>query len=229
LRTTTKERPSLELVTDFSFHQEEAKMGFHAPRLGALGVTFTAMRAMQAISLLTIIGLCANFINEITQAGRVPPSELIGALTVTVIAIIYIAITYILYYDNMMPLLITSIFDSLLLIGSIVVAALIGKPLSMLNCAALPSAPDDDLVSFWASVPHPSGGSFFNSALLYSTFVSVDKASCYQIKVVWGFAISLCVLFAFSSLVCVFLWHSTRRVVDDHNNAAAKYKGGIEA
>jgi hypothetical protein len=41
--------------------------------------------------------------------------------------------------------------------------------------------------------------------------VAVDKTTCYEIKAVWGLAISLCVLFAFSSLVCVGLWQRIRR------------------
>lgn len=57
-------------------------MGFQAPKLGALGVTFTVMRACQLVSLIAIIGMVANFISEIAAVERSPPSELIGALTV---------------------------------------------------------------------------------------------------------------------------------------------------
>jgi hypothetical protein len=57
-------------------------MGFQAPQLGALGATFTVMRACQFASLIAVIGLCANFISEIATAERDSPSELIGALTV---------------------------------------------------------------------------------------------------------------------------------------------------
>lgn len=57
-------------------------MRFQAPQLGALGVTFTIMRACQLASLIAIIGLCANFISEIASAEHNPPSELIGTLTV---------------------------------------------------------------------------------------------------------------------------------------------------
>lgn len=57
-------------------------MRFQAPQLGALGVTFTALRAGQLISLFTIIGLVANFINEIVSAQRDAPDVLIGTLVV---------------------------------------------------------------------------------------------------------------------------------------------------
>lgn len=57
-------------------------MGFQGPKLGALGMTFTVMRACQLVSLIAVIGMVANFISEIAAVERSPPSELIGALTV---------------------------------------------------------------------------------------------------------------------------------------------------
>jgi hypothetical protein len=58
-----------------------AKMTAH-PALGALGYTYSAMRVMQGISLLTIIGLAANFISEAVNAGYHAPSALVGTLVV---------------------------------------------------------------------------------------------------------------------------------------------------
>jgi hypothetical protein len=81
LRTASKERPSLQLVTDFDSPQP-LRMRFQAPQLGAMGVTFSIMRASQFASLIAVIGLCANFINEIATAEHNSPSELIGTLTV---------------------------------------------------------------------------------------------------------------------------------------------------
>lgn len=52
------------------------------PALGALGMTFTAMRAFQAVALITIIGLTSNFISEMVAASYVPPSALVGTLVV---------------------------------------------------------------------------------------------------------------------------------------------------
>lgn len=211
LKTATKERPSLELITDFT--HETPKMRFQAPQLGALGVTFTAMRAMQFASLVAVIGMCANFINEITTMEQNPPSELIGALTVSVTAVIYVVITYILYYDGMLPILMTCIMDGLLLIASIVVAALVGKPLSKLNCAVLPAAAGEapaatSTTTYYTTVTYhqPRQNYELTKTLSYFTFVGVDQHTCYEIKAVWGLSIALCVLFAFSSIVCVCLW-----------------------
>jgi hypothetical protein len=52
------------------------------PDYGALGVTFKVTRAMQAASLLAIIGMTANFISEMVSANTTPPNLLIGTLSV---------------------------------------------------------------------------------------------------------------------------------------------------
>lgn len=120
---------------------------------------------------------------------------------------IYVVITYILYYDLMLPILLAGGLDSLLLIASIVVATLIGKPLSGLNCAALsPSA-----VTFFKSTASPIQTNVITKTLPYSAFVTLDQPTCYEIKAVWGLSIAFCVLFAFSSLACIGLWHRIRR------------------
>ncbi|KAK1570121.1 uncharacterized protein LY79DRAFT_594492 [Colletotrichum navitas] len=173
-----------------------------APRLGALGHTFTAMRAMQFLSLVSIIGMVANFISEINGADAVSPPVLVGTLVISCIATLYISITYILYYDNMLPLLLAAAADSALLIAVIVVACLLGKPLSYLNCAALPPK-SGSTASFMASVTaNIKAGSVLN----YFVWVGADQPTCYAIKAVWGLSIALCVLFAFSAVTAVCLW-----------------------
>jgi hypothetical protein len=52
------------------------------PTYGALGMTFTVVRGMQAVCLISIIGMTANFISEMVSADNVPPSVLIGTLSV---------------------------------------------------------------------------------------------------------------------------------------------------
>jgi len=52
------------------------------PDYGALGATFKVTRAMQAASLLAIIGMTANFISEMVSANATPPNVLIGTLSV---------------------------------------------------------------------------------------------------------------------------------------------------
>lgn len=52
------------------------------PAFGALGATFTVVRGMQAISLISIIGMTANFIAEMVSVNQSPPHVLIGTLSV---------------------------------------------------------------------------------------------------------------------------------------------------
>lgn len=118
----------------------------------------------------------------------------------------------------MLPLLFTAILDGVLLIASIVVAALIGKPLSMLNCAALPPKSDASFSAYSTALPFPTRAVSINKTLSYFTFVAVDQPTCYKIKAVWGLAIALCVLFSFSLLVCVGLWQRARRESADAGN-----------
>ncbi|KAI8300087.1 hypothetical protein K4K61_010118 [Colletotrichum sp. SAR11_59] len=176
-----------------------------APQLGALGHTFTAMRAMQFASLIAIIGMTSNFISEINAADASSPSVLIG--TLSCIATLYIVISYILYYDSLLPLLLATALDSMLLVAVIVVACTLGKPLSYLNCAALPSS--GSTATFMTSVIANSGAS---STLNYFIWVGADQCTCYAVKAVWGLSIALCVLFAFSAITAVCLWRRLKVV-----------------
>ncbi|KAF5534930.1 membrane-associating domain-containing protein [Fusarium phyllophilum] len=174
------------------------------PALGALGHTWTAMRAMEFISLITIIGLTANFIGEMVNADYAAPSALIGTLVVACISTLYIAISYILYWDGMLPLLLSTGADIVLLVACIVVACTVGKPVSYLSCPKFPS--DGNTANFinslFHNVYHSRGNTF--------AWVDPDKASCYQIKSIWGLSIALCVLFAFSAITSGCLWKRTK-------------------
>ena len=54
------------------------------PSYGALplSITFLTVRVMQIISLIVILGLTANFINEMVMANLVPSSEIVGTISV---------------------------------------------------------------------------------------------------------------------------------------------------
>lgn len=76
-------RPRLSLVTPSATTTTTCTANMGAPpALGALGLTFTAMRGMQAIALITIIGLTSNFISEMVAASYEAPSALVGTLVV---------------------------------------------------------------------------------------------------------------------------------------------------
>ena len=78
LRTAgCQSRPKLSLITPENLFKMPSP-----PALGALGMTFTAMRGMQFVSLITIIGITANFISEMVTADYAAPSALVGTLVV---------------------------------------------------------------------------------------------------------------------------------------------------
>ncbi|KAM3557869.1 hypothetical protein ARSEF4850_004880 [Beauveria asiatica] len=156
------------------------------PALGALGLTFTVMRALQFIGLVTIIGLTASFVADIVVSSYAVPPALIGTLAVACLAEVYVIISYILYWDSLLPLLIATAADSLCLIAGIVVACVVGKPVSYLNCNAFPDKGNTAvfLSSLFANVKRLEGNTF--------EWVAPSKPSCLQLKSIWGISVALC-------------------------------------
>jgi hypothetical protein len=118
--------------------------------------------------------------------------------TQTCIGVLYVAITYILYFDSLLPFLVSTACDGLILVAVIVVAVTVGKPLSYLNCAALPSTGTTS--SFLESV------GVNMSKVNYWVWAGASKTTCFEMKSIWGLSIALCVLFAFSSICSVCMW-----------------------
>jgi hypothetical protein len=123
-----------------------------------------------------------------------------------------VAITYILYFDGVLPFLIPAGADGLLLIAVIVVAVTVGKPLSYLNCAALD--PQGTTVSFVDSVGKNIGKNN------YFVWGGASKTNCYEMKAIWGLSIALCVLFSFSGICAVCMWR--RKAAEDAAISAPK-------
>jgi len=47
-----------------------------------LSKMFLVARVLQAISMLTVIGICSNFVQMIVTTGVEPPKEFVGTLSV---------------------------------------------------------------------------------------------------------------------------------------------------
>jgi len=165
---------------------------------GALGHLFTAARAVQMICLIAIIGMASNFIAEIVAVQQAPHSVLIGTLTVTCIAALYIIITYILYFDNQLSFLLSTGVDSLLLIALIVIAVKTGMPISYLHCSQLSSTGSTS--DFVESVKDNM------KSTNYWVWVGASKATCYEMKSIWGLSIVLCILFFMTAVATVCMW-----------------------
>ena len=103
--------------------------------------------------------------------------------------------------------------DLCLLVATIVVAATIGMPLSLLTCKALPEKVPSAISSGITMVSTAQGVTYrsvLGRAVNYLAFVATDRAHCYEIKAIWGLSIALCVFFAFSGIVCVGLWRRVK-------------------
>ncbi|KAL9123700.1 MAG: hypothetical protein Q9175_008310 [Cornicularia normoerica] len=181
------------------------------PDYGALGATFKIVRLLQVISLLGCIGMAANFISEMVSQNNSPSDELVGTLSVTCIAILYCAITVILHIDNILPYLINTGMDGLMLIAVSVVAIVVGKPLSYLNCQAVGTSSVAESASQLSSqlkdTFNKQGGK-----VVYSNWIGASKTTCYEMKAIWGLSIALCILFAFSAMCSVCLWRRSKTV-----------------
>ncbi|KAE8369847.1 hypothetical protein BDV27DRAFT_120265 [Aspergillus caelatus] len=176
------------------------------PKYGALGATFMIARIIQACCLIAIIGLTANFIAEIVNSDLTPPGIFIGTITVTCIAVIYCIITAILFFDNILPFLASAIADFLLLIAVIVVAVIIGKPLSYLQCDKIAEITDKISSAYAFATKLSSYLSHLNGTLQYGTLIGASKGVCLEAKSIWGLSIALCIMFLFSTICCICLW-----------------------
>lgn len=100
----------------------------------------------------------------------------------------------------MLPFLVAVGADGLVLIMVIVVAVLVGKPVSYLKCNEF--ADHGNTANFITSVYNNAKHSTNN----VFEWVDPDKAACYEVKAVWGLSIALCILFSFSAITSACLW-----------------------
>ncbi|KAJ5224973.1 hypothetical protein N7468_006198 [Penicillium chermesinum] len=179
-------------------------------RYGALGATFQLARLFQFCSLIAIIGMVAKFIAVMVNANASPPSILIGTITVTCIAVIYCIISAILFFDDILPFLPSAALDFLVLIGMIVVAVVIGKPLSYLSCNNMSNLGDKDATAYVFSSHLDSYLSSLSGKIDFSAWIGASKAICLENKAVWGLSIALCILFFFSTICNLCLWRQKK-------------------
>jgi len=108
----------------------------------------------------------------------------------TCIAVIYCVITVILFIDNILPFLIGGAVDGLLLIAVIVVAVTVGKPLSYLNCQAIGSG-DDAGNAYYFTMSLGSSLNQVGGQIDYNSWIGTTKATCFEMKSIWGLSIAL--------------------------------------
>lgn len=108
----------------------------------------------------------------------------------TCIAVLYCIITFILFIDNILPFLINAGVDGALLIALIVIASVVGKPLSYLNCQIIGTSDVGESayqLGMELKKEYHAGG----SKVKYSNWIGATRPTCYQMKAIWGFSIAL--------------------------------------
>ncbi|KAI9821141.1 MAG: hypothetical protein M1827_003875 [Pycnora praestabilis] len=161
------------------------------PNYGALGATFTMVRGLQAISLISIIGMTANFISEMVSSSIAPPNVLVGTLSVTCIAVMYCAITWILYFDGILPFLLNTAMDTLLLLAVVIVAVTVGKPLSYLNCQVIGEASGNVSSAYAFADTLGNNLNKVGGKVDYANWIGATKVTCFEMKSIWGLSIAL--------------------------------------
>ncbi|TGO12136.1 hypothetical protein BTUL_0094g00510 [Botrytis tulipae] len=171
---------------------------------GSFGFAFTITRALQAICLICILSMSANFIAEINSVDTAPPSVIIATLSIVVIVVVFLLIGYLLYLELQLSFLLATAFDAAALIALIVVSVKVGTPLSYLECPALPN------VGVTSAFVESTVGNF--SKANYYFWVGASKTACYEMKAIWGFSMALCVLFFFSGIINMCIWKKNKLV-----------------
>jgi len=186
------------------------------PSYGAMPLSkmFLAVRVLQAICMIIVIGITSNFVQMIVTTGVEPPKEFVGTLSVACIATLYIMVSvgYYWSYANLGLLVMTGV-DSLLLIAFIVCAVTLGKPMSFLNCYVIGKSSKEvdaqyaySFVTAAAQNLNTSG-----SSLDLRHWAGVTRTNCFQAKTVWGMAIALCILFTVSCALLPTLWYKNKK------------------
>jgi hypothetical protein len=107
------------------------------------------------------------------------------------VALLYCAITFILFLDNLLPCLIITGIDAAYLVALVVVSVIVGRPVSYLNCSVLDNMANTsssayDFTSALGSSLSNNGGS-----IDYSRWIGTSKATCLEIKSIWGLSMAL--------------------------------------
>lgn len=106
-------------------------------------------------------------------------------------AVLYCVITFILLIDGILPFLVSTAMDGLLLIAVIVVAVTVGKPLSYLDCKVIGqvSGASSSAYAFTAALGDmldQDGGK-----IDYRHWIGGSKSTCLEMKSIWGLNIAL--------------------------------------
>lgn len=104
---------------------------------------------------------------------------------------IYCIITGILYFDDILPFLPCAIIDLFLLVALIVVAVIMGKPLSYLQCSSLSSLGFKDATIYAFASRLSSVVASLSGKIDFVAWIGASKTICLETKAIWGLSIAL--------------------------------------
>lgn len=93
--------------------------------------------------------------------------------------------------DDILPFLVCAVLDTLLLIALIVVAVIVGKPLSYLKCSTLAELGDSDATVYAFASRLSTYIANVSGRIDYVAFIGASKAICVETKAIWGLSIAL--------------------------------------
>ncbi|KAI9689271.1 MAG: hypothetical protein M1820_010182 [Bogoriella megaspora] len=202
------------------------------PSYGAapLAKFFLMTRGLELFCMVFIVGFTANFVAEINSQNATPPREVVGTLSVvsvsghslqepaadrvkTSLAALYCLVSIAFFWAQAnLGLFIMTAIDFLILIAFIVVSVVVGKPLSVLNCMAVDNASAaENAASATAMAQSLSNTLPFGDNITLFYWAGNTRANCYETKAIWGFSISLAILFFTSCLILPTLWHKAKK------------------
>lgn len=91
----------------------------------------------------------------------------------------------------MLPFLINTGMDGMLLIAVAVVAITVGKPLSYLDCQSIGSASSVTSSAYEFTAALGSSLNENGGGLNYNNWIGATKATCFEMKAIWGLSIAL--------------------------------------
>ncbi|CAK7245161.1 MAG: hypothetical protein STHCBS139747_006730 [Sporothrix thermara] len=173
--------------------------------LGYYGYTLLAVRPLQTIAIAAVVGMTASFVSQDAHAHLAAPSQVVGTLVISSIALLWTLLSATAHVDAYIPYWITACLDLLFTVPFIVGAAVLGGPLGGFSCSVLPNTSNSDLLAIQTKAATAT------SPAAYILFVGDNQATCYQIMAVWGLAIALCVMFVVTGLAAMLLFLGRRR------------------
>ncbi|KAF2138256.1 uncharacterized protein K452DRAFT_234698 [Aplosporella prunicola CBS 121167] len=197
------------------------------PAYGAapLSKTFALVRLLEVVSMIIVVGIAANFVNDIVTSGISPPKEVVGTLTVTCLATLYSLVSIAFFWSEAyLGLLVMTAVDFLLSIAFIVVAVCLGKPISFLNCPNIRSTSTSiTSASAYAYVTSIENNlNVDGSTLSLASFAGATKANCYESKTIWGLSIVLCILYTTSCILLPTLFFKNKKAINAATPAKAE-------